>query len=70
MAGAARESPPQVFDGGLSGSTQVGQAKDIPLMEKNGENTHTSAGVYAGTKALAGNQKTRRVWFCSQERDE
>lgn len=65
-------SPPQVFDGGLSGSTQVGQAKDIPLMEKSGENAHihSSAGVYAGTKTLTGKQKTRRVWFCSQERDE
>lgn len=63
-----------MFDGGLSGSTQVGQAKDIPLVEESGENTHTHtrwrAGVCAGTKALAGKQKTRRVWFCSQERDE
>ena len=30
-----------MFDGGLSGSTQVGQAKDIPLAEESGENTHT-----------------------------
>lgn len=30
-----------MFDGGLSGSMQVGQAKDIPLMERSGENTHT-----------------------------
>lgn len=65
-----QESPPQVFDGGLSGSIQVGQAKDIPLMERRNIHTHAGAGVFAGTKALAGKQKTRRVWFCSQERDE
>lgn len=61
-----------MFDGGLSGSMQVGQAKDIPLMERRGENPHTQepARVNMGTKALAGKQKTRRVWFCSQERDE
>lgn len=34
-----------MFDGGLSGSTQVGQAKDIPLVEESGENTHTHTHV-------------------------
>lgn len=61
-----------MFDGGLSGSTKVGQAKDIPLMEKKVENTHTQARtrMCMGTNALARKLKTRRVWFCSQERDE
>lgn len=36
-----------MFDGGLSGSMQVGQAKDIPLMEKKRKHTlsHTRSGV-------------------------
>lgn len=62
-----------MFDGGLSGSMQVGRAKDIPLMEKKRKHTlaHTRSGVLVCVcVALARKQKTRRVWFCSQERDE
>lgn len=43
LARAERESPPQVFDAGFGESAQVGQVKDIPLMENSGENTQKLA---------------------------
>lgn len=43
LARAERESPPQVFDAGFGESAQVGQVKDIPLMENSRENTQKLA---------------------------
>ncbi|AWP19718.1 Hypothetical protein SMAX5B_008340, partial [Scophthalmus maximus] len=48
------ESTPQVFDGGLGGSAQVRQAKDVAPMERSGgkgAHKHPLARMCAGRKA-------------------
>jgi len=57
-----------VFDGGLSGSMQVGQAKDIPLMERRGENTHTH--IHTHTHTHTHTHERRHTGSCGEAEDK
>lgn len=65
-----REPAPGV-DGGLSGSVQVGQAKDVPLVEESGESTSVCAGsgACAGIKRLVAGSRRQGVFGFAVKRE-